>query len=469
MMFTSFMVRQALRTSLLLQIISIIYEYSIKLTLRSLSELMDTDLSSIIHSQQEITERHVKCFTFQILTGLEYLHAKHIVHRDLKPMNILINSNCFIKLADFGLSKLCTDNNVSKIPPMTGYVTTRWYRAPEVLVGWNSYTYPIDLWAVGTIVAEMLLRKPMFCGKDSTDQLEMIVGYCGVPSESFVKMCKKNHVRRFLSSLQPPIPRSSRKYLHDRQPKRHRLSKSQWPDEDYGSRGCRIRFQNASKDVLELLRNLLQMDPGDRLTAAGALQLPFFEDAQDMIPRYRRGNASEAGSPHSMSSFSLASTTSMSSTSGSGSDFTSEWKARRQTNEVIPIDHNNTNRQCDIPPNNHTTTPSDRRVKAKQISPGHRRGWGWTEQPRLVLPLPQKDFLFETRHPGYSHKSKRSVQPKCDFSCMSATERGVLHRNQLKQADDAMKREREKLEELQELRAEVLIEGIISCYFSTFY
>jgi serine/threonine protein kinase len=87
-------------------------------SLRLLAELMDTDLSAVIHSDQAITERHIRCFAHQILTGLEYLHAHHIVHRDLKPMNILVNSNCLIKLADFGLSKLCIGDNFSKIPPM---------------------------------------------------------------------------------------------------------------------------------------------------------------------------------------------------------------------------------------------------------------------------------------------------------------------------------------------------------------
>ena len=84
---------------------------------------------------------------------MKYIHSVNIVHRDLKPRNILVNSNCDLKIADFGLARVYSSKSESKTSTMTEYVTTRWYRAPEVLVGWHKYTTSVDMWAVGTILA----------------------------------------------------------------------------------------------------------------------------------------------------------------------------------------------------------------------------------------------------------------------------------------------------------------------------
>ena len=65
-------------------------------------DLTDTDLHYVIHSQQEITDNHVRCFLYQILRGLKYIHSANVIHRDLKPGNILVNKNCHVKIGDFG-------------------------------------------------------------------------------------------------------------------------------------------------------------------------------------------------------------------------------------------------------------------------------------------------------------------------------------------------------------------------------
>ena len=104
---------------------------------------------------------------YQILRGLKYIHTSGIIHRDLKPRNLLVNSNCDLKICDFGLARSINESH--KTDNLTDYVTTRWYRAPELLLKYTNYTPAIDMWSVGCIFAELLNRKPLFLGTDSAD------------------------------------------------------------------------------------------------------------------------------------------------------------------------------------------------------------------------------------------------------------------------------------------------------------
>lgn len=116
------------------------------------TEKMETDLRRIIDSDQEITEEHIQYFLHQMLSGLMYIHSANILHRDLKPENILINSDCSVKICDFGLSRSFdfeNDNPVMSTP----YVATRWYRAPELLLQSRNADRGIDIWSVGCIFA----------------------------------------------------------------------------------------------------------------------------------------------------------------------------------------------------------------------------------------------------------------------------------------------------------------------------
>ena len=90
--------------------------------------------------------------------GLKYVHSAGVVHRDLKPSNILVNENCDLKICDFGLARI-------QDPQMTGYVSTRYYRAPEIMLTWQKYDIEVDIWSAGCIFAEMLEGKPLFPGK----------------------------------------------------------------------------------------------------------------------------------------------------------------------------------------------------------------------------------------------------------------------------------------------------------------
>ena len=139
------------------------------------SELMETDLYRIIYSKQSLSIDHVKYFVYQILRALKYIHSANVIHRDLKPSNLLVNSNCDLKVCDFGLARGVLDDNQTKDhssrPLLTEYVVTRWYRAPEIMLACHEYDKPVDIWSTGCILAELLARKPYFPGDDYIDQV----------------------------------------------------------------------------------------------------------------------------------------------------------------------------------------------------------------------------------------------------------------------------------------------------------
>jgi mitogen-activated protein kinase 1/3 len=128
-----------------------------------ISELMDTDLHRVIYSRQKLTEDHVQFFLYQMLCALKYMHSAQVLHRDLKPSNILLNSNCDLKICDFGLSRGL--NTGQEVNDLTEYVVTRWYRAPEIMLSCQDYSTAIDVWSLGCIFGEMLGRKPLFPGE----------------------------------------------------------------------------------------------------------------------------------------------------------------------------------------------------------------------------------------------------------------------------------------------------------------
>lgn len=101
---------------------------------------MEADLHQIIRSEQPLTDAHFQYFIYQICRGLKYIHSANVLHRDLKPGNLLVNADCELKICDFGLARGFSDDAESNVGFMTEYVATRWYRAPEIMLSFQSYT-----------------------------------------------------------------------------------------------------------------------------------------------------------------------------------------------------------------------------------------------------------------------------------------------------------------------------------------
>lgn len=190
-------------------------------------DLMETDLASVIKSPQHLSDDHVQFFIYQVLTGVKFLHTSvpTVTHRDLKPRNLLVNSNCDLKICDFGLARVdferggggepwgCPSSSTTTTTPssssshnatprvMTDYVATRWYRAPEIITGYVEYTKAVDLWAVGCILAELLGRKPLWPGSDSQHQLGLICQCIGKPPPETISRIKQREMRQFVDSI----------------------------------------------------------------------------------------------------------------------------------------------------------------------------------------------------------------------------------------------------------------------------
>uniref|UniRef100_A0AC34REM7 Protein kinase domain-containing protein n=1 Tax=Panagrolaimus sp. JU765 TaxID=591449 RepID=A0AC34REM7_9BILA len=147
-------------------------------TLSILYEKCDWDLHQFLKNiPRSMGERQIKWFTYQIFSGLEFLHSHSIIHRDIKPENILVNKSQNVKIADFGLAR-----NLSLHSTYTPTVVTLWYRSPELLLQCE-YNSAVDIWSGGCIIYELFTRKPLFPGKTESETLFMILEKMGTPAK----------------------------------------------------------------------------------------------------------------------------------------------------------------------------------------------------------------------------------------------------------------------------------------------
>uniref|UniRef100_A0A8D0D409 mitogen-activated protein kinase n=1 Tax=Sander lucioperca TaxID=283035 RepID=A0A8D0D409_SANLU len=205
---------------------------------------MGTDLGKLMKLER-LSEDRVQFLVYQMMRGLKYIHSAGIIHRDLKPGNLAINPDCELKILDFGLARQADVE-------MTGYVVTRWYRAPEVILNWMHYTQTVDIWSAGCIMAEMLLGKPLFKGSDHLDQLREIMKITGTPAADFVVKLQSQDAKNYIRSL-PKVPKKDLLSL----------------------------FSKASSNAVCVLEKMLLLDPEQRVSASEALELPFFSEFRD--------------------------------------------------------------------------------------------------------------------------------------------------------------------------------------------
>ncbi|KAI5422962.1 hypothetical protein KIW84_046109 [Lathyrus oleraceus] len=205
-------------------------------------EYMDCNLYQLIKEKEKpFSEEEIRCLMKQVLQGLSHVHKKGFFHRDLKPENLLV-SNDVLKIADFGLAR-----EVSSMPPYTQYVSTRWYRAPEVLLQSACYTPAVDMWAIGAILAELFTLTPIFPGESEIDQLYKIYCILGMPdSTCFTIGANNSRLLDFVRhEVVPPMKLSD-------------------------------IIPNASMEAIDLITQLLSWDPSRRPDADQSLQHPFF-------------------------------------------------------------------------------------------------------------------------------------------------------------------------------------------------
>ncbi|KAL5543824.1 hypothetical protein UlMin_007608 [Ulmus minor] len=206
-------------------------------------EYMEHDLAGLAaRSGVKFTEAQIKCFTKQLLSGLEHCHNNGVLHRDIKGSNLLIGDDGILKIADFGLA---TFFYPERKQPMTSRVVTLWYRPPELLLGATFYGVGIDLWSVGCILAELLAGKPVMPGRTEVEQLHKIFKLCGSPSEEYWKKYRLQNATLF--KPQQPYKRCVAETFKD--------------------------FPPAS---LPLIETLLSIDPDGRGTSTSALNSEFF-------------------------------------------------------------------------------------------------------------------------------------------------------------------------------------------------
>ncbi|CAJ0930188.1 unnamed protein product, partial [Mesorhabditis belari] len=142
-------------------------------------EFMQENLYELMKDRDRyFPESVIRNIIYQVLQGLQFMHKNGFFHRDMKPENIMCNGTELVKIADFGLAR-----EIRSKPPYTDYVSTRWYRAPEILLRSTAYNSPIDVWALGCIMAELYMLRPLFPGTSELDQLFKIITILGSPTK----------------------------------------------------------------------------------------------------------------------------------------------------------------------------------------------------------------------------------------------------------------------------------------------
>jgi len=205
-------------------------------------EFMDKNLYELMNSRQnkKLSESQIRSIMWQILQGIAYMHKYGFFHRDFKPENLLVAGDK-VKIADFGLAR-----EIRSIPPYTDYVATRWYRAPECALKSTNYNSPVDIWAMGAIMAELYNFKPLFPGANEKDLLLKICTVLGAPTQTNwpegLQLAKK-------MNYQFPTSQGS---------------------------NLEMIIPDASADSIAMITEMLRWDPNKRPTAQTLLTHAFF-------------------------------------------------------------------------------------------------------------------------------------------------------------------------------------------------
>nr|XP_020461235.1 cyclin-dependent kinase-like 4 isoform X2 [Monopterus albus] len=203
-----------------------------------------TVLNELDKHPQGVPEAQLKSIVWQTLQAVNFCHKHNCIHRDVKPENILLTKTGVIKLCDFGFARILRPED-----DYTDYVATRWYRAPELLVGDTQYGPPVDVWALGCVFAELLHGNPLWPGKSDVDQLYLIQKTLGDLIPRHRQVFRSN---LFFSGVSIPEPDATEPL------ERH--------------------FHGVSPHALQVMKSCLVMDPSLRLSCEELLELPYFQE-----------------------------------------------------------------------------------------------------------------------------------------------------------------------------------------------
>ncbi|GMJ00213.1 hypothetical protein like AT4G19110 [Hibiscus trionum] len=215
-------------------------------------EYMEFNLYQLMKDREKLfSEVEIRNWCFQVFQGLAYMHQCGYFHRDLKPENLLVTRDT-IKIADFGLAR-----EIASHPPYTEYVSTRWYRAPEILLQSYLYSSKVDMWAMGAIMAELFTLRPLFPGASEADEIYKICSVLGTPTKG--SWPGGLNLARDINYQFPQFPGVHLSML----------------------------IPSASDEAINLITSLCSWDPCKRPTAAEALRHPFFQSCYYVPPSLR--------------------------------------------------------------------------------------------------------------------------------------------------------------------------------------
>lgn len=338
---------------------------------------------------------------YQTLAGLHHCHAHGYFHRDLKPENLLITTTgladypasslyalpgappekdviVIVKLADFGLAR-----EIASRPPYTEYVSTRWYRAPEVLLRSRDYSVPVDMWALGTILVEVVTLKPLFPGNSEVDQVFKICEVLGDPSTDYghdergrirgggtwargVKMAKD--VGFAFPKVRPPSALCSSRDSRGLHSRSRLLLNAQVPPRNFASL---FDSNTVPVQLIDCITDLLRYEPKARLTTQQCLEHAYFREvAYRFTPRPPHPPPQQlpTPAPSSYSSTHPGSTLSLKSAALSSSPASSVAAASLASPRNVPPSHAHSQGSAPSFPNGQGLPSPD------HFAPGHARG-----------------------------------------------------------------------------------------------
>lgn len=241
-------------------------------------QYMHLDLHKLIYSpKMKVSVNQVQAFVCQMLRGLKYLHSAGVVHRDLKPPNVLVNKDCSLRIADFGLAGRRVPKDTLTVEEadeiMTEYVVTRWYRAPELLLTPCVYCEAVDIWSVGCIFYELLAREPLFAGENPVRMLKLMYSLLGFTEEKDLMWIQDLARGGEVSRRTAASALQTMRTLDQTKPKLSEIVVK--PIEE--------RLPQHPKEMLELMRLMLEFDPNKRIPAADAIQHAYLAKLRDPL------------------------------------------------------------------------------------------------------------------------------------------------------------------------------------------